>query len=226
MPRFHETGPVNPGCQHTGNWIYGPKIQRKMWDWNRIIEYTFASMYISVKWDWFHDIPAIYRCLACIFILTCRDVAGDRNRNMENAPEIVAEWFEITFISIYISANQNSKLDINQLFNVSKHVVRLQLARNGWICRRFHKSPIIAHQVNFGLRCQQSDAKNSIYIDIIDTKQIDNRYGFSLSIGNTSNMYSHMNTLCRVWDYIHKKVENTHSKWPLFHDLTPNNGVK
>ena len=41
-------------------------------------------------------------------------------------------------------------------------------------------------------------AKNSIYIDIIDTNQFDNRYGFSISIGNTNHYL--MGCVCTTYE--------------------------
>ena len=65
-------------------------------------------------------------------------------------------------------------------------------------CRRIDSSSIIAHPLNFDIQRERSlkcDAKNSTYI--YTYHPLNNRYGFSLSIGNTKN---HVTTLtCLEW---------------------------
>ena len=69
------------------------------------------------------------------------------------------------------------------------HMIRLINVRTR---QRFDRSSITAHRVNFDkplerlpqVRCQELD----IYIDITDTEQFDNWYGFSISIGNTKKV--------------------------------------
>ena len=78
-----------------------------------------------------------------------------------------------------------------------------QLIRNVWICGRIDSSSIIAHPIYTTgtiakIRCQEVD------ISIIDRyNSFDNRYGFFVSNGNTTN--NHLNVHWHhIYIYIHK----------------------
>ena len=110
--------------------------------------------------------------------------------NLESKPSqncwIAVERAEITFISIHINANQNSYHDeksILHTFNTRSLSPTTQKSADSSTFWQFfyYRPPGKFRQRSLKISCQEPD----IY-RYYRYKQFDNRYGFSISIGNTN----------------------------------------